>query len=80
MELDEAVGVTLRRLRHRNLWSLRQVSSKCSVSLGHLSDAERLKKSPSLHTVEVIANRGLGIDTVVFLKELITTIEGEINE
>lgn len=49
------IGVRLRQLRQRSGLQLRDVSARCGVSIGHISDIERSAASPSLDVVAKIA-------------------------
>jgi transcriptional regulator with XRE-family HTH domain len=75
MDLNTAVGHTLRRIRTDNFWSLRDVSKKCHVSIGHLSDIETNKTTVSLPMLEQVSTKGLGIEVPVLMKEIYITLK-----
>jgi hypothetical protein len=75
MDLNTAVGHTLQRIRQENLLTLRQVSAKCYVSLGHLSDIETSKTPVSLPMLEQVCTKGLGIEMTVLMKEIYDTLK-----
>jgi transcriptional regulator with XRE-family HTH domain len=49
------VGARLRQMRQKSGLHLRDVSARCGVSIGHISDIERAAASPSLDVVAKIA-------------------------
>lgn len=62
------VGTKLRRWRHANKLTLRQVSSRCEISIAYLSDLERGKLvNPSMRTVRAIA-KVMGTDASELLR------------
>ena len=69
MRLNSAVGDTLRLLRTDRSLTLREVSKRSSVSLGHLSDIERGNKQASNQMLEAIA-KGLEISTTELIGEV----------
>lgn len=75
MDLNTAVGHTLRRIREQDDITLRTVSSRASVALGHLSDIERGNKCPSLPIIEAIWTVGLQRDISYLMKEIYKTLE-----
>jgi transcriptional regulator with XRE-family HTH domain len=75
MDLNTAVGHTLRRIRTDNFWTLRDVSSKCFISLGYLSDIETSRKSPSLEMLELVSTKGLGVEMTTLMKEIYSTLK-----
>jgi transcriptional regulator with XRE-family HTH domain len=75
MDLNTAVGHTLRRVRLQDDVTLRTVSSRASVALGHLSDIERGNKCPSLPIIEAIWTVGLQRDISYLMKEIYKTLE-----
>ena len=75
MDLNTAVGQTLRRIRVQDDVTLRTVSSRASVALGHLSDIERGNKCPSLPIIEAIWTVGLQRDISYLMKEIYKTLE-----
>lgn len=75
MDLNTAVGHTLRRIREKDKDTLRTVSTRASVALGHLSDIERGNKCPSLPIIEAIWTVGLRRDISHLMKEIYKTLE-----
>jgi transcriptional regulator with XRE-family HTH domain len=75
MDLNTAVGHTLRRVRLKDNLTLRAVSKRASVALGHLSDIERGNKCPSLPMVQAIWTVGLRKDISYLMKEIDRTLE-----
>jgi len=75
MDLNTAVGHTLRRVRLQDDVTLRTVSKRASVALGHLSDIERGNKCPSLPIIEAIWTVGLQRDISYLMKEIYKTLE-----
>lgn len=69
MKLQHAIGGTIKLLRHERSLTLRELSTKSFVSLGHLSDVENSVKSASPEVLECIAN-GLNITTAQLVKEI----------
>ncbi len=62
MKFHEALGEAIREQRLAKGLSLRQVSTKGFVSMGHLSDVENGRKEGSSAFLEGVAN-GLGVNT-----------------
>jgi transcriptional regulator with XRE-family HTH domain len=77
MKLGLAVGQALRNVRTEQNKSLRQISSKCFVSIAHLSEVERGHKSASPEVLELIAHKGLGITTEELLDEIYQALQGK---
>lgn len=69
LSLTNAIGGTLRDIRKDKHLTLRQVSKKANIALGHLSDVERGAKTASNEMLEAIA-RGLDITTVRLIEEV----------
>jgi len=69
MELQQAVGLTLKDLRLSKNLTLRQVSHKAHVSIGHLSDIERGESNASNEILEAIA-KGLNVTTLELVGEI----------
>jgi len=69
VRLNSAVGDTIRLLRTDRSLTLREVSKRSSVSLGHLSDIERGNKQASNQMLEAIA-KGLDISTTQLIGEV----------
>lgn len=69
MELRYAIGGALRELRLERQLTLRDVSAKSYIALGHLSEVERGVKNPSTETLEWIA-KGLSLTTVQLIGEI----------
>ena len=76
MQLQEAIGGTIRQLRKERKLSLRQLTPY--VSIGHLSDIERGNKEASTHILELIAE-GLNLSTSQLLLEIYNYLEGDKN-
>jgi len=76
MNLLEAQGITLRRIRLDNNLSLRAVSSKSGIALGYISQIERAQRNATTLAVESIV-QSLGITTVQYLQELSWTYQGK---
>jgi transcriptional regulator with XRE-family HTH domain len=60
MSLNSVIGESIRDIRKEKHLTLRQVSKKASIALGHLSDVETGKKNASNDLLEAIA-RGLEV-------------------
>lgn len=73
----QAVGQALRNVRHEKQYSLRQVSIKCYISPGHISDIERGTKTPSHELLEDLAIKGLGITTETLVREIYQALQGK---
>jgi transcriptional regulator with XRE-family HTH domain len=56
MQLQFAVGDTLRKLRLERHLTMRQVSDIKYISIGHLSEVERGKKQASYQTLDLLAD------------------------
>ena len=69
----------MRELRLSKNLTLRQVSTKSNVSLGHLCDIERGESNASNEILEAIA-RGLDVTTVQLIKEIYEYLGGQKNE
>lgn len=69
MKLKHAVGDTIRTLRHERNMTLRNLSSKSHVALGHISDVERGRKGASNELLEAIAG-GLDLSTADLIWEI----------
>lgn len=69
----------MRGLRLSKNLTLRQVSSKSHVSLGHLCDVERGAKNASNELLEAIA-KGLELTTVELIGEIYEYLRGINNE
>lgn len=74
MRLKTAIGGTLRDLRERKHLTMRDLSDKSFVSLGHLSEVERGVKSASPEMLESIA-RGLDLTTAELIHEIYNYLE-----
>lgn len=75
MNFNQAVGFTLRRIRQDKELTLRQVSSKSFIAVGHLSAIETATRNPSLHTVEQVCTKGLDIQMTELMKEIYKTLK-----
>ena len=69
MKLKHAVGDTIRTLRHDRNMTLRKLSSRSHVAMGHISDVERGNKGASHELLEAIAY-GLDISTTELIGEI----------
>jgi transcriptional regulator with XRE-family HTH domain len=67
--LPDAFGEVLRGLRKSKKWSQMELATKAGMHLNALSNLERAKRSPSLHTVFVIA-RALEIPAAKLVAEV----------
>lgn len=76
MNLLEAQGITLRRIRLDNNLSLRAVASKSGIALGYISQIERAQRNATTLAVESII-QSLDITTVQYLQELAWTYQGK---
>lgn len=76
MKLSVAIGGALRDIRTEQGLTLRQVSAKCFVSLGHLSEVERGIKDASTDLLEQISSKGLGLSNAEFLTEVCNYLQG----
>lgn len=74
MELQYAIGGTIRELRQKRELTLRDVSSRAFVALGFLSQIERGIKNPSPEILEAIAV-ALEITTTQLIKEIYQYLE-----
>jgi len=76
MRFRHALGEVVREQRLAKSLTLRGVSTKGFVSIGHLSDIERGVKEASSDTIEAIAN-GLGIESYWLIIEAGYRMTGE---
>ena len=76
MNLLEAQGITIRRIRLDNNLSLRAVSRKSGIALGYISQIERAERNSTTLTIESII-QSLDITTVQYLQELAWTYQGK---
>ena len=74
MKLQYAIGGAIKELRHERNLTLRKLSTKAFVSIGHLSDIEHGAKAASSNTLEAIAV-GLDLTTAQLLKEIYEYLE-----
>lgn len=74
MQLVNAVGDTVRRLRQEQGLTLRDLASMKHVSIGYLSEVERGHKQVSYEILESLAT-GLQFSTAGFLKEVYEYME-----
>jgi transcriptional regulator with XRE-family HTH domain len=74
MKLKTAIGGTLRDIRLRKHLTMRDLSNKSFVSLGHLSEIERGIKSASPEMLESIA-LGLSMTTAELIGEIYNYLE-----
>jgi transcriptional regulator with XRE-family HTH domain len=68
LKFRHAFGEAVREQRLAKRLTLRDVSAKGLVSIGHLSDIERGVKQASSYTIECIAN-GLAIESYTLIIE-----------
>lgn len=62
------VGSRLRNLRHEQKLSIRALAEKCGISANTLSLIENNRTSPSVHTLNLLAN-GLGVPLIALFEE-----------
>ncbi|MBN2550702.1 MAG: helix-turn-helix transcriptional regulator [Anaerolineales bacterium] len=62
------IGARLRALRREQNQSIRALASRCSISANTLSLIENNRTSPSLHTLQLLAN-GLGVPLITLFEE-----------
>ena len=74
MELQYAIGGTIRELRQKQALTLRDVSARAFIALGFLSEIETGKKNPSPEVLESIAY-ALQITTTQLIKEIYEYLE-----
>jgi transcriptional regulator with XRE-family HTH domain len=74
MMLKHAVGSTIRKIRHEQGLTLRQVAKPSFISIGYLSEIERGQKDASSAILESIASC-LRIDTLTLVRELYEYLE-----
>jgi transcriptional regulator with XRE-family HTH domain len=72
MRLNQAVGVTIRKLRTEQNKSMRQLTPY--ISLGHLSNAERGTRELSQELLEEVS-KGLNLTTADFLMEVVKILK-----
>jgi transcriptional regulator with XRE-family HTH domain len=65
---DALIGSRLRRMRREQGLSIRFLAGKCGLSANTLSLIENERTSPSVHTLQLLAN-GLGVPLVTFFEE-----------
>lgn len=74
MKLQYAIGGTVRELRQERNLTLRDLSSKSFIALGHLSEVERGVKNASPEVLESIAF-ALDLTTTQLVKEIYIYLE-----
>jgi transcriptional regulator with XRE-family HTH domain len=74
VKLQFAIGGTIRSLREQQGLTLRALSKRAYVSIGHISEIERGVKGASGDVLESITE-ALRISTTDFLQEVCTTIK-----
>lgn len=79
MKLQDAIGGTIRHIRLEKNMTMRDVSVKGFISLGHLSEVESGHKSASPGVLEGIA-KGLDITTSELVKEIYEYLKENNNE
>ncbi len=62
------IGARLRNLRREQRLSIRALASKCGISANTLSLIENERSSPSVHTLQLLA-QGLGVPLVTFFEQ-----------
>lgn len=78
MQLQTAVGRTIRNLRKERNMTLRQLCGKSYLALGFMSEIEVGTKNASNSTLEAIA-KGLDITTTQLIFEIYTYLEEQGN-
>ena len=68
MKFNEALGTAIRRSRSSQAMTLRELSARSFVSMGHLSDVENGKKEASSICIESLA-LGLGLPSYELIIE-----------
>lgn len=66
-ETANGLGARMRKLRHRSSLTLQQLSAASGVSVGYLSQVERGNATPTLGTLNQIA-QALDVDTSYFVR------------
>jgi transcriptional regulator with XRE-family HTH domain len=74
MELKYAIGGTIRRIRHEQGKTLREVAGSKYISFNYLSEIERGTKEASNQFLELIAD-SLNLTTAQLLKEIYEYLE-----
>jgi transcriptional regulator with XRE-family HTH domain len=75
--LGTAIGHTIRTIRHEQNLTLRQLSQRSYISLGHISDAERGDTDLSYKLLDDLATKGLRIPTEELMKAVVAFMEQE---
>lgn len=65
---ESLINTRLRRLRREQGLSIRALAAKCGISANTLSLIENERTSPSVHTLQLLA-QGLGVPLVSFFEE-----------
>jgi transcriptional regulator with XRE-family HTH domain len=76
LSLRQAQGITLYRLRTDKGHTLRYMSYKASISIGHISEVESGNKNISTESLEHYL-KALDIEPVQYLQELAWTLQGK---
>lgn len=79
MNLQTAVGHTIRKIRTEQGLTLREVASRKYISIGHWSEVETGKKDASNNMLEHMAN-ALDLTTLELIKEIYKYLEEYTNE
>ena len=74
MKLRDAVGGTIRKIRHEQGLTLREVAGRRYIAVGYLSEVERGHKDASSEVIENIAN-ALDMTTLELLAEIYKYLE-----
>lgn len=69
MNLQEAIGGTIRKIRHEQGLTLREASSRNHIAYGYWSEVETGKKGASNHILEHMAN-ALDLTTIELVEEI----------
>jgi len=65
---EAQISARLRRLRRKQKISIRALAARCGLSANTLSLIENRRTSPSVHTLQLLAD-GLGVPLVTFFEE-----------
>ena len=78
MLLRNAIGYTLRELRHEQFLDLRTVSAKATMAMGYLSEVERGNKEVSSEILSDLVTKGLGLSMYEFLSLVALKLDGGV--
>lgn len=79
MELQKAVGATIRSIRHSKGATLRELCGTSYLALGYLSQIENGEKNASFSALESIA-KGLDVTTAQLVLEIYNYLEENNND